>query len=549
MFELRDYQVEAVEETMAYINKHRGKKYPCIVMPTGSGKSLVVADLIRRIVSKRIHTRRVLMLTMSKELISQNHATLKKHWPEAPAGICSNALKRLQMNPPIISGSPGTVVNRVGKIASHGVINVIIIDECHNIAARNEGTYRKIIDYFQSVAKEHKQPFTVIGLTATPFRMGHGYITDKPAIFDDFIEPVTIRQLVESGYLSPLSSKHTDYTIDTQGVKKSGGDFQQGDLQRAVNTEENNEIVACASVEFAKLKGCKKVMYFCAGIDHAQKMSALLNAKGMKTLCVTGKMKDAERNEAVRKFKSGEIQAVTNVNCLSTGFDVPDIDMLVLARPTESPGLYMQQIGRALRIHPSKKVAHILDFAGNVSRHGPITDVKPPKKKGEKGGDAPIKVCPQCFEICHASIRVCPDCGHEFPPAEKPRAKLHKDDIMGDDKVRVMEVGSWNWSVRNARSNDRPMLVCEYFKQEKGFQVSPMITEYLCVFHDGYAKRKGIALYNTIIKNSGAKKHAIYQPEIDQVIKNLNSGTPPAAIRYEQGINGFPQILERIWQE
>ena len=148
----------------------------------------------------------------------------------------------------------------------------------------------------------------------------------------------------------------------------------------------------------ARADGRKSWLIFCAGVDHAQHMAETLRGMGVVTECVTGATSKKERARILTDFKAGRITALTNANVLTTGFDAPDTDLVALVRPTLSPSLYVQMAGRGMRIKSHTDHCLVLDFAGCVAAHGPVTAVVPPKKAGEKGGTAPVKACEECGE-------------------------------------------------------------------------------------------------------------------------------------------------------
>ena len=210
---LREYQTRSLTMLYEWMGKSAGN--PCVSLPTGSGKSVVIAELCRQAVTEWPETK-ILMLTRSKELIEQNHAKLRAIWPNAPIGIYSASVGRKELGEPITIAGPLSIINRLEEI---GHIDLIICDECHDISHKNEGSYRKIINRLLEINPSMR----VIGYTASPFRMGHGYITDKPAIFDAIIEPTSIEELIHKVYLSKLRSKMPDFKIRTDGVKNRGG--------------------------------------------------------------------------------------------------------------------------------------------------------------------------------------------------------------------------------------------------------------------------------------------------------------------------------------
>ena len=525
--QLRDYQQRSLDMLYDWMRNNQGN--PCVALPTGSGKSVVIGSLAMNAV-KQWPSTRILMVTRSQELIQQNAEKLRSLWPGAPMGIYSASLGKKQLGEPITIGGPLSLANVVDKL---GHIDLCIIDECHDISHKEEGSYRKIITHLKMV-----NPYLrVIGYTATPFRLGHGLITDKPAIFDELIEPASIEELIFKGYLSQLRSKQTGFVLDTSGVKKRGGDFIESDLQKAVDTEDNN--VRMVEEVIARAGNRKSWMFFCSGIEHAEHVRDILIRFGIQAAAVHSKMQGG-RKQAIDDFKSGKLRAITNVNALSTGFDHPAIDLLVMARPTMSVGLYLQQAGRGLRICEEKDDCLVLDFAGCVETHGPVTAVIPPSKNGEKSGKPPVKPCPECGEILHASTMICTACGHIFE-REEPELALRNDDIMGING-REMAVTSWLWSKHTSQNSGKDMLRCTYY----GLLSDKPVTEYFCVTHTGYAGDKAARAIGAIAYRAGVGD--IVDIDLLQAATALTAGTPPASIEYKKDGN-FYRVLDRIWQD
>ena len=210
---LRDYQQRTIDQLYAWFEAgNQGN--PCLVLPTGSGKSHIVAALCKDAIQNWPETR-VLMLTYVKELIEQNAEKMRQHWPGAPMGIYSAGIGRRDLGEPITFAGIQSVRDKAQAI---GYVDLVIIDECHLVNHKDEGGYRKLLsDIYRT-----NPNVRVIGLTATPYRLGHGLITDKPALFDALIEPVSIEELIFKGYLATLKSKVTKAKLDVTGVHKRG---------------------------------------------------------------------------------------------------------------------------------------------------------------------------------------------------------------------------------------------------------------------------------------------------------------------------------------
>jgi DNA repair protein RadD len=425
------------------------------------------------------------------------------------------------------------------KARQIGHIDLVVIDECHLVNHKDEGGYREFLGELMAINPRLR----VVGLTATPYRLGHGLITDKPALFDALIEPVSIEELVFKGYLATLRSKITRQRFDTSAVHKRGGEFIESELQAAVDTDDNNERVVR---EVIQLAGDRKAwLFFCTGVKHAQRVCDVLNDNGVAAECVTGETPKKEREQILADYKAGKLRALTNANVLTTGFDYPDIDLIAMLRPTMSASLYVQMAGRGMR--PKSHADHclVLDFAGVVETHGPITNVQPPKKGGDGNGEAPVKVCDNCGELVHISAAICPACGHAFPEPEKKKLALRDVDIMGLDG-KDLEVSSWNWRIHTSRASGKMMLACTYY----GSLSDKPITEYLPVLHDGYAGQKAMQQLFTMANSCGANLAEAANMEgergLDYLSVQMSNSKPPKSIEYR--LDGkFHRVIKRSW--
>jgi DNA repair protein RadD len=530
---LRDYQQRTIDQLYSWFRANPNG-HPCLVLPTGAGKSHIVAALCKDAVQNWPETR-ILMLTHVKELIEQNAEKLRLHWPGAPLGIYSASIGRKCLTEPITFAGIQSVRSKAMQI---GHIDLCIIDECHLVSHKDEGGYRTLLAQLEAI----NPAMRVIGLTATPYRLGHGLITDKPALFDALIEPVSIEELIFKGYLATLRSKVTKAHLDTSGVHKRGGEFIESELQRAVNTKDQNAKVVS---EVIALAGDRKAwLFFCTGVDHAEAVAVELQAQGISAACVTGATSKGERERLLAEFKAGNIRALTNANVLTTGFDYPDIDLIAMLRPTMSASLYVQMAGRGLR--PKSHTDHclVLDFAGAVATHGPITAVKPPNKAGESTGEAPVKVCDNCHELCHLSATVCPACGTPFPIREAKKMQLHEDDIMGLEGV-TMEVVAWQWRNHTSRTSGKEMLAVTYY----GGLSDPPVTEYLPITHEGYAGTKALNLLVSMAQSGGIMDGGLVKESLEEMAHAMNHHTkPPREIEYRKD-GKFYRVIKRSWNE
>ena len=537
--QLRPYQQKAIDALFAYFD-HNKTGNPCLVLPTGAGKSHVVAAFCKNVV-QTWPDQKILMLTHVKELIEQNAEKMRQHWPNAPLGIYSAGLNRREVS----SITFGGIQSLRNKAQILGHIDLILVDECHLIGHDAEGGYRELIADL-TVLNPHLR---VIGLTATPFRLGHGYIHEGDnVIFTHLIEPVLIEDLINDGYLAPLRSKPTSVKLLTDGVKKRGGDYIESELQKAVDTQPLNTGVVEEIIHYAYNR--KSWLVFCAGIEHAQHITDELLQRDIKAACVTGKTPAGERARILQQFKSGDIQAVVNVSVLTTGFDAPNTDLIAMLRPTESPSLYMQMVGRGLRLKDHCTDCLVLDFAGNVSKHGPVTAVAAPDER--KTGEPRTKECPDCEEILAKNALVCHCCGLEFAPPEpkvieKKEAdlRLRDDDIMGG--VQTMNVSDVAWSVHTSKTSGIQMLKARFY----GGLTDPSVDAYYGVYgYDDkpYYRNKCRQTVSRFLVNEWDWINTDFDslPNLASDLDSDKFGRAPLAIEYKR--NGkFYNILNIIW--
>lgn len=513
--ELRDYQQRAVDMVYDWMSRHKGN--PCIVAPTGSGKSIIIAEICRSLV-QRYPRVRILMLTHVRELIEQNADKLKQHWLDAPVGIYSAGLGRRELSARIIFAG----IQSIHSMSEHmGRFDLILVDECHLISHRQTGRYRELIDAVQARNPKAR----VIGLTATPYRLGHGLITDGDGIFDALLEPTSIMQLVTDGYLAPLRSKLTREQYELDAVRQRGGEYVESALQAAVDTDEHNDAVVDEIV--SKAGGRRHWMAFCTGVEHAYHIRDALRERGVSADTIVGSTKKDQRDGIIEAFKHGKIQCITNANVLTTGFDCPDVDLIAMLRPTQSRSLYVQMAGRGMRPKSHTDHCMVLDFAGNVSRHGPVTELGV-RSRGKRSSDssAPTKACPACYEIVMAGASACHMCGHIFEQQNKTELALsYDDDIMGVDASEAGVV-TWRWTVHVGMRSGQQMLMCSYITD----RLKTSVKEYFTVLNDGWAGKKARKNLHDIAARAGVELPS--SVDLVNIAHAMQSGTPPLAIQY-----------------
>jgi DNA repair protein RadD len=588
----RDYQFAAVDSIFDYWTagrpldreQERGWGNPVVALPTGTGKSLVIAEFIRRAWQLYPGTR-ILVLTHVKELVGQNFEKLVEYWPTAPVGIYSAGLRRKDIGKPITFAGIGSVA----KVVEWFCPDVILIDECHTVSPKETTTYRKVIASCQA-----RNPFLkVAGLSATPYRLGQGEIIEPGGIFNDICFDLTGREsfnwFLSEGYLKRLIPKPTETEYDISGVHVSStGDFNLNELQSAVDKDKLNR--AAVAEMIAKGSNRKHWLVFAAGIQHAEHITSILVENGISAVCVHSKSTDAERDEAVRAFKAGEVRALVNNGVFTTGFDFPGIDLIAVLRHTTSPGLWVQMLGRGTRpvlptrngsnwhLWPHGAVASgrydlstregrllcisegsfpnclVLDFAKNTARLGPINDVRKPnprKKKGDKPGDPPAKVCETCLTYNHASARVCCECGAEFHFRINLKATAAEDELIaGADTSNQEPLEEWfpvetvsyskhvPWNGRKRGPSNRPTPSLRVTYNCPGLRA---FTEYVCLEHGGHAQASARQWWTE------ASSGLTIPQSVDEALCELDKLREPERIRVWINRKN-PQVMHREFQ-
>jgi len=469
--ESRWYQITATKALMKSLEDK--DCHPIVVAPTGSGKSLMICDFIDQYLTKN-PADNVLVLSHVKEILRQDYDALEEYFERfIDIGLYSSGMKSRTVKKITVAGIQS--VWRRPELFKN--VSVIIVDECHLVTIKQDGMYRKLLS---------KLDAQYIGFTATHFRLGHGYIHQgEGRLFNhiayDMSTPEIFNRLVAEGYLTRLITKATVMKMDVSGIKMRAKDYSLDELSERFDRDSITNVAVEEIIEFGY--NYKKWLIFAIDIEHAEHITNALFMRGINACVVHSKM-DADRDKAVSDFKKGVYRAAVNVDILTTGLDVPDIDLIATLRPTESPVIHVQTFGRGLRPHPNKTHCLILDFAGNTMRLGPINDViVKQKKKGDGKGVAPVKECPKCQALLHPTAKVCDVCGHEF----KFKANISKT----ADETEVVRTSIAEWykidqvSYAIHKKAGRP----DTLKVTYRVGLSTF-SEWICFDHDGYAKHK-----------------------------------------------------------
>lgn len=449
MIKLREYQIDGLNAIWDYYEKGN-KGNACLAWPTGTGKSVVPAIFIESVM-RLWPTQRFLMITHVKELIQQNYNVLLKVWFNAPVGIYSAGLKQKDYAHSIVYGG---IQSMIKNPMQFGFRDIIFIDEAHLISQEDSSMYLTFIAAMKLINPNLK----VIGLTATPFRMGQGYITDG-GLFTDIVHDLTsmdnFNKLISDGYLAPLIPLRTKTELNVNEVSVQKGEFVASSLQKAVDKQEITfqglrEVVDAGANRNAWL-------LFASGIEHAEHIAEMLGSFGIDCAPIHSKRPSNYNDDAINAFKSGELKSLVNYGKLTTGFDYPSIDLIGMFRPTLSVPLWIQMLGRGTRpVYPAgmpletveqrleairsshKQNCLVMDFARNTPRLGPINDPQIPRKKGESQGEVPIKICDNCGAYNHTRVQFCCQCGNEFEFKIKIKAKAGTEELIRtNDKIET----------------------------------------------------------------------------------------------------------------
>ena len=475
---LRPYQAEAIDAVYQHLRDRDDN--PVIVIPTAGGKSLVMATICRDAVEK--WNGRVLILAHVKELLQQTADALRRIAPDLEIGVYSAGLKSRDTRDPIIVAGIQSVYQRACELDA---FDLICLDEAHMLPPDGEGMYRQ----FLTDAKTVNPNVRLVGLTATPYRMTTGMICGPENLLNHICYEVGVRELIVQGYLCPLKSKAGKTKANLSNLHIRGGEFIASEVEKVMD---NHTLVQSACEEIVELTADRNsVLIFASGVSHGRHIArSIQQISGRECGFVCGDTPGLERELLLRRFKAGELKYLANVNVLTTGFDAPIIDCVVLLRPTNSPGLFYQCVGRSFRLHPGKTDSLVLDYGGNIIRHGPVDDLKI-KEPGHGDGEAPAKECPECQALIHAAYSTCPECGHEFPPPEREKhdAKASGAGILTGqttDTEYAVEDVAYYVHVKRGAAHDHPKTM------RIDYQVgwNEWKSEWVCPEHTGYAREK-----------------------------------------------------------
>lgn len=387
MYKLRPYQQEAVDNTLNYFRKSR--QPAVIVLPTGAGKSLVIAELAK------IARGRVLVLAHVKELVEQNHAKYESYG--LSAGIYSAGLFRKDRSQKVIFGSIQSVARATDTFFQD--FSLIIIDECHRVSDEGETQYQTVIKKLT----EFNDGLCILGLTATPYRLGMGWIyeynhngelkTTQECFFKRCVFELPLEYMIKNKFLTnPIKIDIPVTCYDFSEITENGKLYTVSQVEELLKKQKRlTPLIVKNIIDITETYNRQGVMIFSGSVRHAQEILSYLPENQAKI--VIGDTDNTERDHIIEEFKQKKFKYLVNVSVLTTGFDAPHVDVIAILRPTESVSLYQQIIGRGLRLDPGKTDCYILDYTGvGHDIYTPqISDKKPNSES------VPVTVpCPKC---------------------------------------------------------------------------------------------------------------------------------------------------------
>lgn len=424
MLKPRDYQHKAMVDLYNFLCNNPGKN-PVVNACVGAGKSIIIAMFCKSMIES-FPNLRILNLVHTKELIGQNYEKFKSLNSNISSSVYSASLGKKSMDGQVVYGGIQSVARNDEKI--HW--DMILVDEVHLISKQqSKGMYRKYIDFAKSINPN----VLIVGFTGTAFRLDGGSIVDgDEKLFDEICVDISIRQLLDLGFLSPLvlPDQKVRTKFDTSKVKQSNGDYKE--TASAAVMDGDIDLINKAVDEYMMLsQGRNHHLIFGSSIEHCYHLKESFS-RYIKCEVVHGGLK-GERDEIIQSFQNKDLKMIINYGILTTGFDAPHIDSIGLFRPTKSPALYVQIGGRGLRLSPGKKDCLWIDFTNTTAELGPIDDVRPPPTKDKaKKGEAPIKQCWACEQPVAVLLSECPHCGALF--------EMNNGGVTHNDKASTADI-------------------------------------------------------------------------------------------------------------
>lgn len=415
---LRDYQEQAIQKLRGALAK--GHKRICFQLPTGGGKTILSAYMIKGALSKGL---KVLFLVHLKELIDQTAEKLKLFDIDYGLIAAGEPVRQADCQLAMIQ----TLARRQKQMEFKP--DLIIVDEMHHSVSK---TYKQVIAEYPDAK--------LIGLTATPERLDGKGLKD---IVEMIVQGPTMRSLIDAGYLNQYDYYSAINDLNLDDVKTSMGDFDHKQLDEAI---EKSSILGDVVGHYKQHLAGKKAIVFCVNIKHSKRVCSSFIANGIPAAHLDGELSKQERKQIISDFKAGKILVLTNCSLISEGFDVPDLDGVIMLRPTKSLGMFLQMVGRGLRKSDNPTV--ILDHVKNYERHGMPDDERvwslEGKQKRAKAEVVEYKLCKTCFIVYHPRYKECPNC-------KAPNESNNEKNIIEKTDVSLVKIKDYKVSKKSSK--------------------------------------------------------------------------------------------------
>lgn len=494
MYTLRPYQQEAVDAVYKHLRERDTN--PCVVIPTAGGKSLCLAQVAKDAVT--LWGGRVMILAHVKELVEQNAGKLASICPELKVGVYSAGLDRRDTEESVIVAGIQSVYNKMEQFRP---FDLIMVDEVHMVPPDGEGCYRTFLE----AAVKANPHVRLVGWTATPYRTQGGLICKPENLFQEICYEIGVKELIDQGFLSKITARAGQVRADLEHLHIRAGEFVAEDVEQAMGAD---NVVESACREIVQLtRNRKTCLVFCTSVAHCNRVAKLIERySGEECAIVTGETSDEERAKTIARLRGEKVDVdlfgngapplryCCNVAVMTTGTDIPGIDTVALLRPTNSPGLLVQMIGRGFRLSPrtGKTECLVLDYGKNIERFGPI-DMINVKEPSHGGGEPLAKECPKCRALLPLSVMLCPECGFQFPPKERLKRE-HEEKaaqaaiLSGEVSVESYDVSHTDYQIWEKRGappgSPRTVRVTYWLDMLRSY------SEWLCPEHTGYARGK-----------------------------------------------------------
>ena len=570
---LRDYQKTARNAIWNAIAVEKSKGTLC-AMPTGVGKGTQNADFAGG-VAKMFPNQRILCVTHSQILVGQNAQDFREMWPDMSFGVVSAGLGLKQYGHQVTFAGIGSIARKPELL---GKVNILIIDEAHAVSDKESSMYMKLIEYLRAV----NPCLVVIGLTATPYRMGMGMLTEGDVFTDvciDMTSPAWIEWFVSEGYLMPLIARKTSTFIETDDVKLTGGDFNVKGLSNAAMRNDMTERAIAEALPAVSDR--RSIAIYCVSIEHIEQVVMVLDSYGIDCEFVHSKAGDDHNEAALARFDSGQSRFIASMGQLTTGWNCRRLDCIIMLRPTRSPGLWVQMLGRGTRpfyvldaiLHSDgvwrvpdltakegrlasiaqspKKSCLVLDFARNTEDLGPFDDPQVPRKRGKGGGPAIMKACQKgrmvdqeyigCGTYAWPAERYCKECGMEYYFEIKFDSTTTGTAIMGnkseakpyvEPEIADFQVSRVSY-MRHSKMGKPDSVKVSYFCGVRMFNM------YLCPDHGGGATARARQWW---------RKHIDGSPPngIDTWMERMDEARVPSSITVKLR-KDYPDVMDWIF--